>query len=436
MVQLSVIVQFVIVFLVPIIPAAFLFYKIPVKNVQTTIEGAFYGLSVKAGGAAALYCLLTLLAGFVFNSVIGQGKRLVDGSVTITVVGADEDVQRFFATIGGRIAIQFVKDNQVLASARGFLPDPYKNIINSENFTFESGTEGPTVSVVFTPQRRNLKLAQASATMNRSMAMTLTVSPLTGGDFISPIDIEQVHFSKGGAGIAIRHAIVLDNITEGSLSTILFTPSEVENISKARFSLKRITKRERDTLVAEWSRDSTSDQDAGIVASRITEQLSKITNIGTIIDSDVLSQDEILQLQKQTFRDPGKVARFMAGITPRIDLGSRPIRSGESVLVEIEIERDGLPPGRFKFAPDAERIGRRYLYTTQRAVFSVTSDDTLMLSDLLGDVQFQSADGNTDRFGDLRSKRSTASRTIVLDFEGIQRNSFFLLPVYWSEPKR
>jgi hypothetical protein len=145
-----------------------------------------------------------------------------------------------------------------------------------------------------------------------------------------------------------------------------------------------------------------------------------------------LSEDEINQLKGQKFRDPNKVARFMAGVTPRVDFGARGIKSGESLLVEMEFVRDDLPVGHFKFAPEAERIGRRYLYATQRGIVSISSDASLSLADLVGDVQYQTADGGTDKFGDVRIRRSAESKAIVLDFEGVQRNSFFLIPTYWK----
>jgi hypothetical protein len=220
-VELSVLFQFIAVFLLPMIPAALLFWRIPPKRIDTSVEGAIFGFSIKAGGAAALYCVLTLLSAYIYNSIVDHGKQIVEGAVTITVLGDSDDIQKYFNTIGSRIALQFQDNDQVIASARGFIPDPEKNIIYSDNFTFEERLEGHKVDVMFTPQRKNLKLTKVPDKIGRSMAMTLTVSPISGGDFVSSVDLESINYTKQGRALTFKHAIILDNLTPGVLSWFL-----------------------------------------------------------------------------------------------------------------------------------------------------------------------------------------------------------------------
>jgi hypothetical protein len=435
MVSFNILAQFVVVFLLPMIPSAFLFYFMPPKRLSNSVQGALFGISVKATGASATYVILCLVAAYVYNLTASRGPTYVDGRFSIQVIGDEDEIPRYFARYGGNIDIEFLTGDNVIERWKGFRIDTSTNQVISDGFRFDQTNENAKVSVRMHPQVKNYKLAVSDDfRLTRNFTMTLTVTSKTGGDFISALEVTAIAYGDQGRTTHATQVLVLDNRTEGDLSLVMFTPIEISHVVGAKIIAKRLSQGERNAIISGWSREQALELDGSDLIKKVESFQNSTAGVGQVIDEDKLEDKELEALFAKSIREPSKQARFMSGLTPRIELGSRGVKAGEALLVVMSVQRkNGTAEPDFSLSPKPERVGRRFLFPTERAVVVVRSDGSLRLDERVGEIQYETSDGRTDRFGDLKRKQLSSSDAVILDLAGIPKNSFLWLPLFWNK---
>lgn len=433
MVSFSVIFQFVVVFLVPMIPSVFLFYVMPPKRVNATIQGAIFGFSVKAGGATAAYCLLTLLSGYIFNSVSEKHPQDVEGHIIVSVSGIDKDVANFFNGPALYLGLHIYVGDILLPPVVGFHAIPGQRLIISDGFKYPAQYDDHAVSVRLTPDSKTYKLVvPPNSKLTANIPLEISVMSTTG-DWITALDLNMSTFGKKGRTAINSQIFIIDNRTPSNLSTIYFTPTEIGSIVKAHMVVRKISQGERESIIADWGGRDIEDLGAEVLRDKFVKLSEKVQHLGGFVDDDTITSEELTNISNIQIRDPNKTARYMSGIIPRVTFGSRPIRSNESVVVKLDIERrEKGEKTQFKVGTtEPERLGRRYLYTTEKAVFIIAWDETMSLRET-GEIEYLGADGRTDDFGNAMRSHPKTKDMMSLVFSNVPSNSFFLLPTYWD----
>jgi hypothetical protein len=438
MIDFGSIIAFIAVFILPMVPSVLLLYFLPPRSLDGTIEGAVWGISLKASGAVGAYALFVVIAAVVYMQIANRGPVYVDGAFTIQLIG-DDDAIREFLDRNQRLSITFLEGNNVVAKTVGVRQDLNVREIVSEGFRFESRFENAEVRVNMSPRLKNAELRVGNDTkfkLTRSFQMNLTLQSETAADFVVPLELTDVTYSRDGRDAKVMQLFILENRMAANLSNIFFNPVEIDSTREAHMMVKRLPKEEKNLLLANWSRQSVNSRDAAASLAQLVESVKTVRSKGSLIGEDALAANELDKLLPRQFAGPGKPARFMFGMTPRVELGSSGVQKDEAVVVLFEYTaKDDGAQAKFKLAPEAQEVGRRFLYPTEHAVMAVHADSTLKLDERVGEILYTSRDGRQDRFGDVQSKKA-GDNTLIFDFIGLARDSFIRIPVYWTKPQR
>jgi hypothetical protein len=281
------IIDVVVIYLVPTIPALVTFFIIDPSKINTTLQGTLFGFSIKAGGGVASYFVFMILA-LVFakdliqrqqqvtlfiqlkgdSSAVQEFARHVDALAVVLspVSGSPSDVrfERFAAlnggyafssvrdvepnVIGGKFTIKVVSDAAALSISRAAEDAsgrPAPNLAGASEQIILSQT---TTVTLFVRQRSDEPLVMDAPifhTHDWVMALSLTSNHFgkAATDGLDTAGSSRAIPGTRGVTYDLQYLLVFDNETDGTLSDIAMTDAEPSGLKAKPAIVEGIARR-------------------------------------------------------------------------------------------------------------------------------------------------------------------------------------------------
>lgn len=440
MIDIWVLVQFIVVFVTPLLLASGIFYFIPTDKIDATLDGTIKGVTIKASGAAAFYLIMCLVAAYVYEMLADTGKQFVPGEFAINVTGTtDKAIEDFFRENGTRIRVDFKIGTEVVAKSAGFNEDDSTRQLVSQNFQFEKRLLGQKVNVEIHPHPANWHLTEEDTGIvitEKGFSMNLAVQDKNSGDWTSPVEVAQVNYLNGGRETVATQLIIFDNNSTSDLSLIEFTTIEASDITLASIDVRALSEADRTSLVGKLERPAlgigvTDSDNAGAkMPADIDTQFNAFDALSVELGHYALDANALGPMAAAK-PELHKDAVFMRGITPRIEL-SKPRKPGQSIAVRIVIHRKSAEP-LVELAGDPDIVGRRVRYLTEHLIYLFqSSDGSLTLANKDRELEYADRRGSISPFGDARRIKAQDRSYQLVDLLNVEAGSIIRIPLFWT----
>jgi hypothetical protein len=452
------IVEFLVVYLAPTIPAVITFYFLPPNGIRVDLTGKLLGFGIKAGGGVAAYVVFMLLAFWLSPNFFTSDRQVklylqLEGdrraverlsaigdsiNVVVTSTQGDQKEYRFFgfATFGGRrtlLASASVKRDDIGRTYTAKVSPPLENV----EYVIDGGNNGTRfVLKDETTLTLSLKLlsddpldVDATIFHTNDWINALSVSALAFNK-IQPADLDAVRQLTGGkefikASEELVSLGVFLNETDHPLAEIALTdytnsdPTIKPSVIEA--TARRISGEEHRALSLKlakkgdfFSKDSSEIFDGLVeLTSNYKRAGGEMGYIKVVRGEKVESRGSSLDLRK--------------GAAFRIGPVLQPIQPGEGVALVVRFYYDyywePIKPG------VEDWVGERVAYPTRLSILSVKlgiDDATFNVSSFRSD--FTLPDGRrSSNIPNFRSKISPKYITVqsaILD-RGVKEQFFW-----------
>jgi hypothetical protein len=416
---------FLLVYLSPLIPAAFLFWRIDPNKIVANSSGKLLGFTIKGGGAFGAYVALELLSLLAFQ-VAGKSTSGSLDPVTFSLFLRSADPQRlrqFLTSEGHSLGILLERSGSAPIRLAVSRVDPEHYSAGGEQ-AVPASAFGQVHHVRVLSNTVELKPEPESVTLDKTFTLNALLPPIpASGEWKSVFEVTELSHEPiaSATRIVSRQIFVFANMESPPLREILFPSYEFPPIKTFVIWARKFDLATHKAIVSRWTREQ--------VAQYNLDQMGRLLNDISLAYEQV--GEELGRINATTGQPTiriGEVKLGGNGSTPRIGPIPAGVRAGEAVVVYVDVEaEDGQTPA------GEQWLGRRFFYNTDRSLMVVKSSGTLRIEQKSVALEYQRKGDAVPTFGNPR--KIVTSQLVLLDLEDLEVNTFARIHWLWDKNK-